>query len=147
MILVQGFAILGTGLLAGIFLMGTMGMRPATAILEAVPHVLLRQQLIQRLSKFMPWLMVFTITASAFAILQSDVPLQRFYRLIEFVLSILMLAITIVVNVPLNKRFLSWTPETLPSDWQTYVRRWDTADSVRLVVAMFAFMVALNTGR
>ena len=146
MIVAQAFAILGTGLLAGIFLMGTIGIRPAADNLEATPHLLLRQHLIRRLSKFMPWLMVFAIAASALAVWQADAPLLRFYRIVECLLSLAILVITIVVNVPVNNRFLNWTPATLPDNWQTYVRRWNDADSVRLVVALFAFLVALIAG-
>lgn len=47
-------SILGTGIVAGAFVMGTLAVRPAAAALDPAPHLVLRQQLIRRLSKIMP---------------------------------------------------------------------------------------------
>jgi hypothetical protein len=52
--------------------------------------------------------------------------------------------ITLGVNVPLNKRFLSWSPDAPPVDWRHQVRKWNAADSMRLVVAVGAFAAALH---
>jgi len=147
--LAQSLTVLGTGLLAGIFLMGSVAIRPAAAALEPDAHLLLRQQLIRRRA-FMPWLMVFTVAASAastVALWPSLVPVQRFAQVVVVLLALTTLGITLAVNVPLNRRFLRWTVTTIPSDWQALVRRWDTADTIRLMVALLAFGCALVAGR
>lgn len=64
MCIAQAADIFGAGLVAGAFVMGSFAVHPATARLNASPHVLLRQELLRRLSKFMPPIMLFPVVAS-----------------------------------------------------------------------------------
>jgi hypothetical protein len=57
-----------------------------------------------------------------------------------------MLVQMITVNSPINNLFLGWSAETLPADWQEYVRRRNTADSVRLVMGLIALGSTLAGG-
>lgn len=70
---------------------------------------------------------------------------QTVLRGLAFGLSLAMLVQTIRVNRPINKLFLGWS-ETLPADWQEYVRRWNIADSVRLTMGLIAFGATLAGG-
>ena len=154
-IIVLGAAF-ATGVVAGAFVMGTFGIRSATAALEPRSHLVLRQHLIRRLSKIMPVLMLCAIATTGAALVFS-VPSAEFtsvnllwketaLRGLAFVLSLAMLVQTITVNRPINKSFLSWSVETLPGDWQEYVRRWNIADSVRLAMGLIAFGSTLLGG-
>ena len=67
-------------------------------------------------------------------------------RGLAFGLSLAMLVQTITVNSPINNFFLGGSAETLPADWQKYVRRWNTADSVRLAMGLIAFGSTLAGG-
>jgi uncharacterized membrane protein len=47
--------------------------------------------------------------------------------------------VTILVNVPINHELATWNPTALPTDYETFLRRWWAWHHVRLV-AMFAAM-------
>jgi len=134
----------GTGLIAGAFLMGTLGVRFAAGRLDASEHVLFRHQLIHRLSKLMPPLMLLTVVTSCILLPLSpgDWPVQTTGCFV----SVATFGITLIVHAPLNRRFMQWSPNALPPDWETYVRRWDRADSVRLILATSAFVCAVLSG-
>jgi hypothetical protein len=145
-----------TGVVAGAFVMGTFGMRSAAAALEPGSQLVLRQHLIRRLSKVMPVLMLCAIATTGAALVFSPpsadlmsvslLPRETALRGLAFGLSIAMLVQTITVNSPINNLLLGWSAETLPADWQKYVRRWNTADSVRLAMGLIAFGSTLLGG-
>ena len=145
-----------TGIVAGAFVMGTFGIRSATAALEPRSHLVLRQHLIRRLSKIMPVLMLGAIATTGAALVFSPpsaaltsvnlLSKETALRGLAFGLSLAILVQTITVNSPINNLFLGWSAETLPADWQKYVRRWNTADSVRLAMGLIAFGSTLAGG-
>ena len=116
--------ILGTGILAGAFLMSTLGLRPAAGMLEAAQQVFLRQQLFQRLSKLMPPLMLLPIAASSVILVFNGTSGDWPIAAAGWAFSVSMVGITVIVNVPLNRRFAGWSPSKFPVGWQIYVRRW-----------------------
>jgi len=154
-IVVLGAAIT-TGIVAGAFVMGTFGMRSAAAALEPRSHLVLRQHLIRRLSRIMPVLMLGAIATTGAALVFSPpsaaltsvnlLSKETALRGLAFGLSLAILVQTITVNSPINNLFLGWSAETLPADWQKYVRRWNTADSVRLAMGLIAFGSTLLGG-
>jgi len=145
-----------TGIVAGAFVMGTFGIRSATAALEPRSHLVLRQHLIRRLSKIMPVLMLGAIATTGAALVFSPpsaaltsvnlLSKETALRGLAFGLSLAMLVQTITVNSPINNLFLGWSAETLPADWQKYARRWNTADSARLAMGLIAFGSTLLGG-
>ena len=64
MCIAQTADIFGAGLVAGVFLMGTFAVHPAVGSLDTASHLRLRQELIRRLSKFMPPIMFLPVVAS-----------------------------------------------------------------------------------
>jgi hypothetical protein len=133
-----------TGLVAGAFVMGTLGVRPAAVRQNASEHVFFRHQLIHRLSKLMPPLMLIPLATwcALLPLSPRDWPVETAGCL----LSAATFGITLIVHAPLNRRFLQWSPDALPADWKTYVRKWDRADSIRLVFATGAFICAVLSG-
>ena len=131
---------------------------PAAAALEPRSHLVLRQHLIRRLSKIMPVLMLGAIATTGAALVFSPpsaaltsvnlLSKETASRGLAFGLSLAMLVQTITVNSPINNLnlFLGGSAETLPADWQKYVRRWNTADSVRLAMGLIAFGSTLAGG-
>ena len=49
------------------------------------------------------------------------------------------LAITLLVNVPINAAQLGWSPEAPPADWMAVRDRWQAAHAVRTALAILAF--------
>jgi uncharacterized membrane protein len=82
------------------------------------------------------------------SIVSAAVLLYVFYRRREsaaFVLSIIAvslmlaaMAITLLVNVPLDYRFTEWTLATLPPDWRAIRDRWEFYHGVRTLLSVAA---------
>jgi uncharacterized membrane protein len=144
MLTMSKLSIFATGIMAGAFVFATAGLRPAVAALGATEHVLARQHLIRRLSRVMPVLMLFSVACSGGALWTTETQSRYGSHLVAFLLSISTFLITLRVNVPLNIRFLTWSPEAPPADWRRHVQQWNAADSVRLVAAVGAFAAALH---
>lgn len=51
------------------------------------------------------------------------------------------IALTIRLQLPLNKRIQSWTPETIPCDWAQVRDRWARQHNLRVAISMTAFAV------
>ena len=142
MCLAQAADIFGTGLVAGAFIMGAFAVHPAAAGLDVWPHVALRQELICRLQRFLPPLMLLPIPASIVAPTFCRTSVSWRPDLLGCALSLGTIGITVAVNGPLNRLFASWSPSTLPHDWERYVRRW-TAHSIRMAASVGAFACAI----
>lgn len=146
MCITQAADIFGTGIVAGAFVMGTVAVHPAADHLDASPHMVLRQELIRRLQRFLPPFMLLPIPASiaALTLCRSSVvwPLDA----LGCALSVATVGITVAVNAPLNRRFARWSPNALPSDWRGFVRRWNVAHSIRMTTALAAFACAVLGG-
>jgi len=137
----------GTGIFAGVLFLSALGLRPAAAMLESAQQVVLRQQLIQRLRTLMTPFMLLPIVASGVVLVWPEPSSDWTLAAAGFAFSVATVAVTVLVNVPLNWRFAAWSANDLPSDWQTHVRKWDRANSVRFMFALAAFACALFSGR
>jgi len=138
----QAIAILSSGLVAGIFVMGTFAVHPAVSELDAAAHMLVRQQLIRRLARFMPPLVLLPVAViiAKLAFTPSGAgPLDLFAG--SFALATL--AITVCANAPLNRRFARWKPDALPPDWKNQIRRWNFVHSLRMITSLAAFTCAI----
>jgi hypothetical protein len=51
-------------------------------------------------------------------------------------LSAIALLATMLIEVPISQRILTWTPKTLPQDWQKQRDRWSRFHIVRIVAAL-----------
>jgi uncharacterized membrane protein len=146
MCIAQAADIFGTGLVAGAFVMGAFAVHPAAASLDPAPHVLLRQELIRRLSRFLPPFMLLPVPSSLCALGLCRTSVSRPLDALGCALSLATVAITVAVNAPLNRRFATWSRGALPRDWQDYVRRWNVAHSIRMTLAVGAFACAILAG-
>ena len=147
MCVAQAANIFGAGIVAGAFLMGSFAVHPASARLNASPHVLLRQELIRRLAQWMPPFMLLPVVASTVAVMLCRTWVFRTLDALGLALSLATIGITVGVNVPLNRRFAGWSPEALPQDWQDYVDHWNVAHSARTATAVTAFLCAIFAAR
>ena len=143
MCITQAADILGTGIVAGTFLMGTFAVHPAFARLNASHHIVLRQEMIRRLQVFLPPFMLLPIPTSVAALTLCRASVSWPLDALRCALSVATVGITVVVNGPLNRRFARWSPDALPGDWQRYVRLWNLAHSIRMAVAVGAFACAI----
>jgi uncharacterized membrane protein len=139
MCLAQAADVFGAGIVAGAFFIGTVAIHPAADQLETSAHVLLRQELIRRLTKYMPPFMLLPVVASVAAMILCPKPMLRILDLFGLLLSLATVGITVIVNAPLNRRFARWSADAMPTDWTIFVRRWNVAHGVRMTTAIAAF--------
>lgn len=146
MCIAQSIEVFATGMVAGVFVMGCFAVHPAAAKLGASSDLAFRQQLIPRLSKFMPPLMLLPIFACVAALMFRRTCVWWPLTILSGAFSLATLAITIVVNVPLNWRFARLGPDALSYDWDRWLRRWNAAHSARTATALAAFVCAILAG-
>src|SRR5262252_3659700 len=101
MCIARSIDIFATGIVAGVFVMGSFAVHPAAARLDSLSHSLLRQQLIRRLSKFMPPVMLLPVATCVAAFAFCPTSLSWRIDASGGALSLATIGITIVVNVPL----------------------------------------------
>ena len=145
MCLAQAIDIFGTGLVSGAFAMGTIAVHPAADRLDALPHIVLRQELIRRLGRFLPIFMLLPVPASI-AAMTSCRSSAMWLDALGCLLSLATIGITVAVNAPLNRRFTRWSSDALPWDWRRYIQRWNAAHSIRMTTALSAFACAILGG-
>jgi uncharacterized membrane protein len=143
MCVAQAADIFGTGVVAGAFLIGTFAVHPAAGRLDTAAHVRLRQELIRRLSRWMPPSMLLPVFASIGATTFCQTSVIRVLDAVGLALSLTTIGITVALNAPLNRRFAGWSLDALPLDWQRYIGRWNVAHSARTMTALGAFVCAI----
>ena len=56
------------------------------------------------------------------------------------------LAVTVIVEVPIDGQVKSWTVATLPADWRSIRSRWEFFHTVRTFLALGAFVAVTISG-
>jgi uncharacterized membrane protein len=135
-------ATLGVGLLAGI-LVGT-GMTEFTARGLPESSWVLRFQLEDHLfAKAMPPLMLSTLLALIVAFVLAHGH-SRWLFGASILFTLVVLAVTIGFEVPLNKQIQSWTPGDAPPVWQHVRDLWLQRHLPRTVASVLSFISALS---
>jgi uncharacterized membrane protein len=131
-------ALVSTGLMAGIFLGHRIGLHYALPALSPSTFVQLGQTIAVRGMKIMPPL-VFT---ALFSNLLWLAMLRREWRTAEFWLvavsacaMLVSIAVTMAVNVPLNKQLMTWSIASPPTNLQEIWAPWERVNTLRSVLA------------
>jgi len=66
--------------------------------------------------------------------------------LVGLLLMITVMAITLIVEVPIDNLIATWTETTLPSEWQQIRARWAAFHTLRTFVALAAVAAAVGAG-
>ena len=86
---------------------------------------------------------ILSALAVLFLLFRSE-PAGAFYvELAGFLLFIVVLVVTLLVNVPIDNRIQEWTLETLPSDWKRIRDRWELYHTVRTFASLGGLGCAL----
>jgi hypothetical protein len=131
------------GVLVGIFTMGTLVLQPVSLRLAAEAHIMLRQQMISRLHYLAPPLMVGALISMIVGYLFFSSGWSSVLLALNVILLSSILGITLLGNVPLNRRFMTWQPKLPPENWITFVRKWELYDQIRFVLCLASFVIAL----
>jgi uncharacterized membrane protein len=152
-LVVRIVALICTGLSAGIFLGHRAGVSLAMPILNPSSFIQLQQVIHKTFVRMMPVLILGALVGSAaWAIL-----LRSHWRTDEFWLvsaasaaMMCILAMTRAVNIPINRRLMTWDAAAPPSDLRVVWAPWERIHSARTVLAIVAFaaeVIALSISR
>jgi uncharacterized membrane protein len=141
-LIVPVVALICTGLGAGIFLGHRAGVSRAMPILSPSSFIQLQQLIHKTFARMMPALIIGALAGSVlWAVL-----LRSHWRTGEFWLvsgaslaMICVLAMTRAVNIPINKRLMTWNAAQPPADLSTAWAPWERIHSIRTVLAIVAF--------
>ena len=65
---------------------------------------------------------------------------EFYFEIAAILLIVLTLTLTVGIEVPINNQIISWTPETIPDDWQITRDRWQFFNGIRTVSALLGFV-------
>jgi uncharacterized membrane protein len=142
--LVWSLCLLATGVMTGLFFMGTVVLEPAVEQLPSDAHLLFRQQLIPRLRRLAPPLMIVVLLCSVCVTVWGSKGISQVFLGGSSALSAFILLTTFFGNVPLNEQFSAWEASDLPLNWQELVARWSLFDRVRCVASLAIFGLQLT---
>ncbi|WP_179638968.1 anthrone oxygenase family protein [Tunturibacter empetritectus] len=126
------------GLLAGSFVFGTLGLRPAVGKLPLDLQLRLRPLLIHRISKAMPLLMILSIVLSGLTLFYGG-PANRICDWAASLLSLSVFIMTLAVHRPINLQILAWS-DNPPVDAAKIIDRWNRADTIRCILAVAGYV-------
>ena len=152
-LIVRIVALICTGLSAGIFLGHRAGVSRAMPALNPSSFIQLQQVIHKTFARMMPVLILGALVGSV----ACGVLLRSCWRTDEFwlvsaasVAMMCILAMTRAVNIPINRRLMTWNAPAPPSDLSAVWAPWERIHSVRTVLAVVAFaaeVIALSTYR
>ena len=146
-------ALICTGLVAGIFLGHRAGVSLAVPVLSPSSFIQLQQVIHKTFVRMMPVLIIGALFGSALwaVLLRSHWQTGEFWLASGASLALMcILAMTRAVNIPINKRLMTWNPAEPPSDLRTVWAPWERIHSIRTVLAIAAFaaeVIALSIYR
>lgn len=135
------------GLAAGVMVSTVMGMVPLTLALPYGRYVEMIQFMWPRYDPFMPIMNGIALLGSvAMAVLGPGALVRGLFGLAA-VLLVVVMVISVVKNVPVNRYVMSLDPEERPGDWperdpRRYWRKWNTIRTALVVVAFAANLTA-----
>jgi uncharacterized membrane protein len=108
--------------------------------LDGPEYVRVRQAEFSYFTSFIGAVTVLTLIAVAMLVIQARRAHSRMLRPAAFalVLLLLALAISLVVNAPINVAQQNWSVQTPPADWASVRDRWQIAHAVRTVAIVLA---------
>jgi uncharacterized membrane protein len=153
LVAVRIIAVFSTGVIAGILFGDRMGNTFARP--ELPPGSFIRFQQIQNVhfARMMPFPIVAAILASVtwLVLIRSRAGTPGFAFLALGTLALIAaVAITRVVNIPINDQLVNWSASAPPPDLLQTWARWERAHTVRTVLAVLGFafeLLALETSK
>jgi uncharacterized membrane protein len=152
-LIVRIVALICTGLVAGIFLGHRAGVSRAMPVLNPSSFIQLQQVIHKTFARMMPVLILSALLGSVVwgVLLRSRWRTDEFWLVTGASLALMcILAMTRAVNIPINKRLMTWNAAAPPSDLSTVWATWERIHSIRTVLAIVAFaaeVIALSIRR
>lgn len=108
-------------------------------------HLASVQVLGRILGKVMPiWIPLIVVSALPVLYFIGDANSNAFWLTVAGTLCIfLMLAVSLLGNVPINKQVIEWNPQSPPDNWLELRNRWDSLHRVRVALDIAALILLL----
>jgi hypothetical protein len=141
-VVVSSAALLLSGWLAGAESASWALLQPVVARLEDTPQIKMQQGMLRTFGRVMPVLLPLTSVLIILTAVLAPAGAARLLWVVAAVAAVIMIAFTLAINVPINKRTLTWDPEHPPEGWQTDRQRWHTYQGVRALLLGVWFLCA-----
>ena len=98
--------------------------------------------IVDRMNRSMAPIMTILMPASFLSMVSvllmsySDHPAAFYLTLTAFALLIIALLVTVLVEVPIVQQIVTWTPSTLPDNWQQLRDRWGKFHIIRIIAGV-----------
>lgn len=147
MLVLQIFVILALGLMCGSELNVAAFSHPTLNRQPLDTHIRMRSAFAVLFGRMMPFWMGGSTLLNLALLLPVAHLTGMAWRLTAISAAIQVLAVifSLVGPVPINNRIMTWTPQSLPADWQAQERRWDAYHWIRTIGLIVAFAVLLSS--
>ena len=99
-------------------------LQPVVAELDDTPQIRMQQGMLRTFGRVMPILLPLTAVLIVLTALMAPAGAPRVLWVVASGAAAVLIAFTLAVNVPINKRTLTWDAEHPPEGWQADRRRW-----------------------
>jgi hypothetical protein len=117
-------------------------LQPVVARLDTTPQIRMQQGMLRTFGRVMPILLPLTSVLIVVTAVLAPSGIPRVLWVVAAVAAAVLIAFTLIVNVPINKRTLQWDAEHPPEDWLDARRRWHTYQGVRAALLAVWFLCA-----
>jgi Domain of unknown function (DUF1772) len=119
-------------------------LQPVVARLDDTPQIRMQQGMLRTFGRVMPILLPLTSVLIVLTAVVAPAGASRVLWAVAVVAAAVLIAFTLTVNVPINKRTLTWDAERPPEGWRAERHRWHTYQGVRAVLLAVWFLCAVG---
>jgi hypothetical protein len=119
-------------------------LQPVVARLDDTPQIRMQQGMLRTFGRVMPILLPLTSVLILLTAVVAPAGAPRALWVVAAVAAAALIAFTLTINVPINKRTLTWDAEHPPHGWRADRRRWHTYQGVRAVLLAVWFLCAVG---
>jgi hypothetical protein len=142
--LLSALVLLLTGWLAGAESASWALLQPVVARLDTTPQIRMQQGMLRTFGRVMPILLPLTSVLILLTAVFAPAGVPRVLWVIAAVAAVVMIAFTLTINVPINKRTLTWNAEHPPEGWKVDRERWHRYQGVRALLLAVLFLCAVG---
>jgi hypothetical protein len=136
--------VLLSGWLAGAESASWALVQPVIARLDDTPQIRMQQGMLRTFGRVMPILLPLTSVLIVVTAIIAPAGTAQVLWVIAAVAAAVLIAFTLIVNVPINTRTEAWDAEHPPEGWRTERKRWHTYQGVRVVLLAVWFLCAVG---
>jgi hypothetical protein len=121
--------------------------QPVVARLADTPQIQMQQGMLRTMGRVMPIALPLTSVLIVITAILAPDGAARLVWVVAALAAAVLIAFTLTINVPINKRTLTWDPHHPPEGWHADRHRWHTYQGIRalLLAVWFGCAVAAVT--